>query len=400
MNYKKLFPIFNKRKNLVYLDSAATSLTPACVIKEIERYYTMYNTNVHRGVYRLAYETNKLYEEGRALVASFINSSAEEVIFTKGTTDSLNIVALMLDKLINENDEIIISYHEHHSCLLPFMELTKRKKARLVYVPLDEDNKVTLENFKKVFTDKTRVVCLSHITNVLGIKEPIEEIGAFLKNKNVYFVVDGAQAAGHIKVDVKNINASFYAFSAHKMLGPTGVGVLYGKKELLLKLDPPFFGGDMNEDVQFDDFSVKLPPTKFEAGTPPIAEVLGFKKAIELINEVGVSYIHNEEISLKKKALSELLKIPEIEVYNNNLDSGIISFNIKGVHPHDVVSFYDTKNICIRAGHHCAQLITRHLDVLGTLRASFSFYNDLEDTEKFIETTKKAVHFFKVELGV
>ncbi len=393
---KKDFPVLINNPHLTYLDSAASSLKPTCVINKIREYYEEYGVNVHRGVYNLSYKATDEYEETRSVVAKFINASEEEIVFTKGATASLNIVATSygVDN-INEGDEIIVNELEHHSSIMPWQEIAKKKNAKLVFIPLDVEGRITVQNFKGVLTEKTKIVVLTYVSNVMGYITPVEEIIQLAHSVGAKVVIDAAQAAPHIKLDVKKLDADFLAFSAHKMLGPSGLGVLYGKKQLLNKMQPVEFGGDMNDYVEKYDSTFKDAPYKFEAGTPLISEVIAFKEAIFYLEKIGMDNVHKHEQNLLKKAMEELTKIEGITVYNKTTETGVISFNINGIHPHDASTIFDQNEVAVRAGHHCAQLITSWLGCVGTLRASFYIYNDESDVEKFIETVKQSAEYFK-----
>lgn len=392
---KKEFPIFENNKDLVYLDSGATSLKPKCVLDKMNEYYTKYGVNIHRGVYKLSYEATEEYDKARSIVAKFINAEFKEIIFTRNVSESLNDVCLMLENRINEGDEVISSELEHHSSVLPWMKACERRKAHLRYIPLNTEGRITIENFKKVLSDKTKVIALTLVSNVMGYITPIKEIISEAHKRNIIVIVDAAQAVQHFKIDVKELDCDFLAFSGHKAMGPTGIGVLYGKKEILKTLDPLYYGGDMNEEVGLDYVTVKDIPYRFEAGTPAIAEAIGLGRALEFINEIGLDNIHKHEQELMNYANDLLKDVKGITIYNKTSDVGIISFNIDGVHPHDAASFFDEANICLRAGHHCAQLITKWLHCVGTLRASFYVYNTYEDVDKFVQVIKDTVEFFK-----
>ena len=393
---KKDFPILIKNPDLAYLDSAASSLKPSCVINKIKEYYEEYGVNVHRGVYGLSYKATDEYEETRNVVAKFLNASSEEIVFTKGTTASLNLVASSYGMAnINEGDEIIVSELEHHSSVMPWQEVAKIKKAKLVFVPLDNEGRITVENFKSVLTNKTKIVALTYVSNVMGYISPIKEIIELAHKANAIVVVDAAQAAPHLAIDVKELDTDFLAFSAHKMLGPTGLGVLYGKYKLLNSMKPIEFGGDMNDYVEKYDSTFKDAPYKFEAGTPLISEVIAFKEAINYLNNLGMENIHKHEQELIKFTIAELKKIEGITIYNSTCETGVISFNINGIHPPDASTIFDQNNVALRAGHHCAQLITTWLGCVGTLRASIYICNDKKDVEKFIESVKQAAEYFK-----
>jgi cysteine desulfurase/selenocysteine lyase len=394
--HKRDFGVLNHHPNLVYLDSCATTLKPVQMLDKMNEYYNEYGVNIHRGVYYLSYKATEEFENARTAVANFINASVEEIVFTKGTTSALNLVASSFGmNLIQEDDEIITSELEHHSSLLPWMHVAKTKKARLVYVPLDQEGRITIDNLKKVITKKTKIIALTYISNVLGYITPIKEIISYAKELGIITVVDAAQAAPHIKIDVKALDCDFLAFSAHKMLGPTGLGILYGKYQLLKDMEPIDFGGDMNDNVNKYDVVYKDAPFRFEGGTPPIAEAVAFQASLQYLESVGLDQIHTHSNQLAKKAIKGLLKIEGVTVYNPTTEAGVIAFNIDGVHPHDAVSIYDEDNIALRAGHHCAQLVSKWLNCVGTLRASFYIYNTIEDVNRFLETTVKVRDFFR-----
>ncbi len=392
---KKDFPVLND-ETLVYLDTAASSLKPIQVIKKLDEYYEKYSVNVHRGVYNLSYIATELYEDSRRKVSEFINADFSEIIFTRGASSALNLVATSygLNNLTSV-DEIIVSELEHHSQVLPWQNVSNITKAKLVYVPLDIEGRITIENFKKVLNKNTKIVALNYISNVMGYISPIKEIIRLSHEAGALVSVDAAQAAPHIAIDVKDIDCDFLAFSGHKMLGPTGIGVLYGKRKLLDEMPPIEFGGDMNDNVNLYDASWKEVPYKFETGTPIIAGAIGLGAAIDYLQEVGLDNIAKHELELKDYTVKKLEEIEDIVIYNKNADTGIIAFNIEGVHPHDAVTFFDGDNICMRAGHHCAQLIIKWLKVVATLRVSFYLYNTIEDCDKFVESVKGARDFFK-----
>ncbi len=396
---RSYFPIYNSNPDLVYLDSGASSLKLKNVIDKIDDYYNNYGVNVHRGVYKLSYDATNMYDISRNRIAKFINADKDEIIFTRGTTNSLNMVSIALRDLLNEDDIVLSSILEHHSSIMPYMENELRKKGKLKYIPLDEKRKITFENFKKVMNDKVKVIALNHVSNTMGYLTPIKEIISYARqiNKDVIVVIDGAQSIPHMKIDVKDLDCDFFAFSAHKMLGPTGLGVLYGKKSILKKIRPVEFGGDMALNVDIDKFSFYDAPQKFEAGTPIIAQAIALKEACDFLDEIGFDNIKMHEQELLKYTLDKLKNISGVKVYNYDTDEGIILFNISGVHPHDAASIFDKNNICIRAGHHCAQLITKDLktEFDATLRASFYIYNDLTDCDKFISSVVEAIDFFK-----
>lgn len=393
---KKDFPVLVNNPSLVYLDSCATSLKPKCVIDKIDEYYEKYGVNVNRGVYELSYHATCEYEETREITAKFLNAKPEEIVFTKGASNGLNLIASSygLDN-IHEGDEIITSELEHHSNIIPWQNVAKRKKAVLKFIELDSTGRITVESFKRVLTNKTKVVAITYVSNVMGYITPIKEIIDLAHSVGAVVVVDAAQAVPHMKIDVKALDVDFLAFSAHKMLGPTGFGIMYGKYDLLQKMKPIEFGGDMNDNVDLYESHYKDAPYKFETGTPPIAEAIAFKEAIKYIENYGYDKIQKTEKELTRYAVEELLKIPNVTVYNPTVETGTIAFNINNVHPHDAATFFDQEHIALRAGHHCAQLITKWLECVGTLRACFYLYNDLEDAKKFVEAVKGAAEYFK-----
>ncbi len=393
---KRMFPIYKENPELTYLDSCATSLKPQQVIDKMNEYYADYGVNIHRGVYKLSYKASDEYDMARNKVANFINAKFEEIIFTRNASEALNLVALTYgEKYLQENDIVITSELEHHSSVLPWMKLCERKKAQLKYIPLDKEGRITLSAFKGVLSEKVKVVALTYVSNVMGYITPIQEIIELAHQYKAIVVVDAAQAVTHLKIDVKNMDADFLAFSGHKMFGPTGIGVLYGKEKTLNKLNPLLYGGDMNEEVSLDNVVIKDIPYRFETGTPAIAEAIGLGKAIDLLESIKVEAIHEHTMAVKNYALKGLMAIRGVTVYNPTAETAIISFNIDGVHPHDAATMYDNDHIALRAGHHCAQLITKWLKTNGTLRVSFSMTNDYKDADKLITVTKEAVAFFQ-----
>ncbi len=390
------FNVLNNNPDLVYLDSAASSLKPISVVNKLVEYYNEYGVNIHRGVYNLSYRASEEYDETRKIVAKFINSKKNEVVFTKGTTEALNLVATSYGNLIiNEGDEILTTELEHHSSLLPWQIVATNKKATLTYVDLDDEGRITVDEFKKVINEKTKVVVITYVSNVMGYVTPIKEIIDIAHSYNAIVVLDAAQAAPHMPIDVKELDVDFLAFSGHKMLGPTGLGVLYGKYKLLQEMPPMLYGGDMNDYVDLFESTTKDAPEKFEGGTQPIAEVIAFKEAIKYLDNLGMENIKAHDEELSKALIGGLSKIENVVVYNKTATTGIACFNVKGVHPHDIASALEEKNVAVRAGHHCAQLIHCWLGENGTLRASTYIYNNLEDIEKFLDAVKYAVEFFK-----
>lgn len=395
---RKDFPVLND-KSLVYLDTSATSLKPQVVLDSMDEYYEQYGVNVHRGVYNLSYVATAKYEEARQKVSRFINASFDEVIFTRGASSALNLVASSYGlNHLTKDDEIIVSELEHHSHVLPWQNVSNITGAKLVYVPLDHEGRITIENFKSVLTSRTKIVALTYVSNVLGYITPIKEIIQLSHEVGALVSVDAAQAVPHMIVDVNDLDCDFLAFSGHKMMGPTGIGILYGKRHLLEAMPPIEFGGDMNDNVNKFDASWKETPYKFETGTPPIAEAIGLGAAIDYLEKLDLTSIHEHEYDLKEYTIQKMKELPDIEIYNESGDSGIISFNIKGVHPHDAITYFDQDNICMRAGHHCAQLVIKWLQVPATLRISFYAYSTKEDCDVFIKSLTKAIIFFQ-EMG-
>jgi cysteine desulfurase/selenocysteine lyase len=381
--------------DLAYLDNAASTLKPKQVVDALNHYNERLGVNVHRGVYKLSYQATDMYEKAREKIAEFIHCKFEEVVFTRGASSALNLVASSYGmQNIEEGDEIITSELEHHSSMLPWQNIAKMKKAKLVYVPLDEENRITVENFKKVLTNKTKVVALTYISNVMGYVTPIKEIIDLAHEKGAIVVVDGAQAVPHMSVDVKKLDCDFLAFSGHKMCGPTGIGVLYGKYDLLQEMNPVEFGGDMIDYVYLQDATFKDAPYKFETGTPIIAGAIGLGAAVDYLQSIGYDYIVSQEEKLRDYMIQKINEIDGVNVFNRTTDTGIVSFNIEGVHPHDAASVFDEENVAIRAGHHCAQPLMHCLNQVATVRASVYFYNTFEDIDRLVKAIRKAKDFF------
>ena len=396
------FPILFQTVNdepLIYLDNAATTQKPKQVISAIENYYAHDNANVHRGVHTLSERATRQYEEARETVRAFINAaSTKEVLFTRGTTTSLNWVAQGFgDQVVEEGDEIYITALEHHSNLVPWQQLAKRKQARLVYLPLTEEGSVDVTAAQTVISSKGKILAVTQASNVMGTINPIKELAALIHAVGGYIVVDGAQSTPHMAVDVQQLDADFFAFSGHKMSGPTGIGVLYGKETLLEQMNPVEFGGEMIDFV-YDKTATWAPlPYKFEAGTPNIAGAIGLKAAIDYLNGIGMTEIQEHEHQIMRYLLPKIQEIAGITLFgptDPEKRTGILTFNIDGVHPHDVATGFDMEGIAIRAGHHCAQPLMRHLDVHATARASFYFYNTLEEAEQFLVSLVKVKEFF------
>ena len=376
-------------KLLIYLDSGATSLKPKSVVEAIEYYNTKKTANVHRGVYKLSNEATALYEGAREKVAKFIGAKSErEIVFTKGATEALNLVAMSYGlHNLKPGDEILTSELEHHSSFLPWQNVAKVTGAVLKFIPLSDDGRITVENFKSVLSDKTKVVAINYVSNVMGYISPIKEVCALAHAQGAVVSIDAAQAAPHLKINVQDLDCDFLSLTAHKMLGPTGTGVLYGKFALLNAMEPVIFGGEMIDIVEFESSTFKDAPYRFEAGTPVIAGAIGLGAAIDYLMSIGLDAIHEHEVMLREYAASELKKIKGVTIFNENSDAGIISFNVDGVHPHDMATVYDANGICIRAGHHCAQPLMKWLCQPATLRASVYVYNTKEDIDALVRAT-------------
>lgn len=401
---RKDFPILTEQvngKDIIYLDSSATSQKPSSVIEKTKYYYEHMNANVHRGVHTLGTRATDGYENARERVRSFINAKYfEEIIFTRGTTTAINTVAHSYgDIAVSEGDEIVITEMEHHANLVPWQQLAKRKKAVLKYIPLESDGTVTLENVRATVTSKTKIVAMAHVSNVLGTINDVKSIAEIAHENGAVMVVDGAQAIPHMNVDVNDLNCDFYAFSGHKMLGPTGIGVLYGKKEYLNQMEPIEFGGDMIDFVGLQDSTWTELPTKFEAGTPLIAEAVGLAEAINYLSDIGMDNVLAYEHELTTYAYEKMSEIEGLEIYGPTTDkrAGLITFNLEGVHPHDLATALDSHGIAIRAGHHCAQPLMKWLGQSSTARASFYIYNTKEEVDQLVQSLKETKEFFSYE---
>ena len=398
------FPIFRKKingKELVYLDNASTTQKPNSVIESITDFYTNYNSNIHRAVYQLAEEATALYEQSREKIANFINVSPEEIIFTRNTTESINLIAHSWARTnLKKDDGIAISELEHHSNIVPWQILSQEIGTRLEYVGIDDNGFLDLEYLVDLISSKkVKLVSLSHMSNVLGTIVPIERIIKIAHENNIPVLVDGAQSVPHMPVDVKKMDCDFLVFSAHKMLGPTGVGVLYAKKEFLEKMRPFMGGGDMIKEVFKFHTNYNEVPYKFEAGTPNIADVVGFGAAIDYLEKIGMENVRKHEIELTEYALKSILSMKYVTVYgprDPNYRGGVISFNIADIHPHDLATIMNDHGIAIRSGHHCAQVLMQRLDVPATSRASFYIYNTKEEIDKFVNAIKEAGRIFKI----
>ena len=394
------FPILDQIVNdepLVYLDNAATTQKPTQILEAIAAYYAKDNANVHRGVHTLAERATAAYEAARERVCSFIHAaSTKEVLFTRGTTTSLNWVARYAENVLQPGDEVLISVMEHHSNIIPWQEACKKTGARLIYAYL-KDGMLDLADFRSKLTEKTRFVALAHVSNVLGVVNPIKEIAELVHQANALLVVDGAQSVPHMKIDVQDLGVDFFAFSGHKMLGPTGIGVLYGKEELLERMSAVEFGGEMIDFVYEQEATWKELPWKFEAGTPNIAGAIGLAAAIDYLDKIGMETVHQYEQELIAYAFPKLQAVEGLTIYGSEdlaQRSGVISFNLAGLHPHDVATALDYEGVAVRAGHHCAQPLLSYLGVAATVRASFYLYNTKADCDKLVEALQKTKEFF------
>ncbi len=390
--YRGDFPLLQTKMNdkpLVYLDNGATTQKPLAVLEEMDAYYRMYNANPHRGAYDLSVKATEIYEHARKRVKTFLNAAhGYEIVFTKNATESLNLVAYSYGmNFIEAGDEIVLTISEHHSNLVPWQQVAKAKNAVLKYLYLDAEDKISAEEIENKITEKTKIVAAVHVSNVLGIINPIEKIIEKAHSVGAVVVVDGSQSVPHMKVDVQAMDADFLVFSGHKMLSPMGIGVLYGKEELLDKMPPFLFGGDMIEYVEEQETTFAPLPAKFEAGTQDVGAAAGIAAAINYIEKVGFAEIERIERELVEYAVPKLQALPFIELYgckDLSLKTGVITFNVKDVHPHDVASVLDAEGVAVRAGHHCAQPLMRYLSVNATCRASFYFYNTYEDVDRLV----------------
>jgi len=399
--YKNLFPIFEKNPDLVYLDSAATTQKPKIVIDKEKEFYENKNSNIHRGLYKLSEEATQEYEGARKIIAKFINASQNEIIFTKGTTESLNLLAYTIDSLTWENknkgkNEILLTEMEHHSNLVPWQQLEKAFGYKLKFIPIKKDLTLDYNQAKKLINKNTAIVSISMISNALGTQNDVKSLIKLAKKHKAITIVDAAQAIAHKKINVKELDCDFLAFSGHKTFAPFGIGVLYGKYKLLDKMRPFHFGGDMIESVSFNSSTFQIPPYKFEAGTQNITGAIALGEAISFINKIGIKNIENYESNLTKYTYNKLKTIKGITIYKPKNSQNIISFNLNEIHCHDVAQILSDKfNICIRAGHHCAMPLMTKLKIAGTCRISISIYNTKEDIDKLISGLIKVKEVFE-----
>lgn len=396
LKIRKDFPILSQKVNgkpLIYFDNAATTQKPVQVIDRIVSYYETENSNVHRGVHTLSQVATEAYENARKTIAGFINAKNErEIIFTRGTTESINLLSTVLEDIILEGDDIIISAMEHHSNLVPWQQLCKRKKASLKIVPVNERGEMDMKIYKTMLTPVTKIVAIAHISNVLGTINPIKEIAKQAHELGAFVVVDGAQATAHTKIDVQDLDCDFYAISAHKAYGPMGIGVLYGKENWLQMLKPYHYGGEMVDQVGFDETTFNELPFKFEAGTPNVDGVLGMETALKYIDAIGIDRIKTYEDQLLKYATEKLEAIDAVRIIGTaKSKTAVLSFVIDGIHSHDLGTLLDQMGVAIRTGHHCAQPLIESFGLSGTLRASFAMYNTMEEVDEFITALKKSI---------
>ena len=399
-NIKKDFPILEQEingKKLVYLDSAATTQKPVEVINSLNRYYRNNNSNIHRGVHTLSQRATEDYEQSRNIITKFIGAvSSKEIVFVRGATEAINLIANSYVKpLLNENDEIIISQMEHHANIVPWQMICEEKKAKLRIIPMNNSGELILEELNNLVNAKTKFISVNHVSNSLGTINPIDKIIKIAHQNNIRIMIDGAQAVQHLEIDMKKMNADFYCFSGHKIYAPTGIGVLYGKKELLEKMKPYQGGGDMIKSVTFEKTIYNDIPNRFEAGTPNISGAIALGKAIEYITQIGIHNIAEYENDLLNYATSKLKEINEIKIIGEAKEkAGVISFVIEGIHPHDIGTIMDSHGIAIRAGHHCTQPVMDFYNIPATARASFAIYNDKNDIDKLIEAIRKCIEVF------
>ena len=402
---REQFPILNQEVNghpLVYLDNAATSQKPRSVIDAVKRYYEWDNSNVHRGVHTLGSRATDAYEGAREKVARFINAKrTEEIVFTRGTTTAINLVASSYGRTVcQEGDEIVLTPMEHHSNLIPWQQVAKATGATLKYIPLQEDGTISLTDVEKTITDRTKIVSVMYVSNVLGVVNPVKEIAEIAHRHGAVMVVDGAQSTPHMRIDVQNLDCDFYTLSGHKMCAPTGIGALYGRKELLNAMEPIEFGGEMIDFVDLYESTWKDAPWRFEGGTPIIAGAVGLAAAIDFLEEVGLENIQQHEHQLAGLAIDKLGAIEGLTIYGPHQGRvGLVTFNLDDIHPHDVATVLDAKGVAVRAGHHCCQPLMRWLNVSSTARASFYLYNTEEDIDRLAQALRETKEYFSDAIG-
>ncbi|MBS3055482.1 MAG: cysteine desulfurase [Candidatus Aenigmarchaeota archaeon] len=405
MELKKIrndFPILKRKingKRMVYLDSAATSQKPKQVIKEIEKYYENYNSNVHRGIYKIAAEATEEYEEARKKIAKFINAKSEkEIIFVRGATEAINLVRFAWAEKLRPEDEIISTVMEHHSNIVPWLML-KKKGIDLKFVEINDDGTLRMEEFKKLITPKTKLIAVSHVSNVLGTINPVKQIAKLAHENGARILFDSAQSVPHMPVDVQELDCDFMAFSGHKMFGPTGIGVLYVKEEVYREMEPFMGGGEMIKEVFLTNATWKDPPHKYEAGTPDISGAIALGYAVDYLEKIGMKKMKEHEKTLTRYALEKLSKVPGIKIYgpkNAENRGGVIAFNLGDIHAHDLATILDEQGVAIRSGHHCTMPLHSKLGVSATARASFSIYNTKEDVDELVNALNKARKVFGI----
>ncbi len=392
--YKKDFPIL--AQNITYLDSAATTQKPKVLLRQTNTFYKKDYANVHRGTCNLANQATTLYEQARQIVAGFIGTDTKNIVFTKGATEAINLVAAGYAQTLKPGDEILVSIAEHHANFVPWQQACLRSGATFKVFNILPDGRLDLEDFKSKLTEKTKIVAVAHISNVLGIANPIKEIVQLAHEKGAKVLVDAAQSVSHLPISVKSLDVDYLAFSGHKVYGPTGIGVLYGKTDCLNELPPYQFGGDMIDEVKIEGTTFALPPTKFEAGTPPITQAIGLGISLEYLEKIGLEKIKKHEHNLMKSLIKGLKEIPNIQFLGDpKYKTALVSFNITGIHPNDLGFILAKENICVRIGHHCAMPLHTHFKMAASLRVSFGLYNTQEDVRTFLKAFHKAIGFFK-----
>lgn len=398
MSFKKDFPIFEKNKKLVYLDSASTSQKPKEVIETMKNFYENENANIHRGIYNLSEKAEEKYNSSRKKTAEFINANEKEIIFTKNTTESINLLAKTIKPILEKGkNEIVLTEMEHHSNLIPWQKFADENNFKLKFIPITSNYELDYNEAEKLINQKTALVSLTHISNVFGTINNIKKIINLAKDKTALTIIDAAQSIAHTKIDVKDLECDFLAFSSHKMFGALGLGVLYGKENHLVNMSPFFYGGGMVDLVSYEKSAFREHPEKFEAGTQNVSGVIALESSINYINKIGFDKIKEHDNNILKYALEKLKSLDKITIYNSGKDksSSIISFNLKNIHPHDTASILNENNISIRAGHHCCMPLMKKLNISGTCRISFSIYNTEEDIDKLIDALKKVQEIFR-----
>ena len=392
LNLKNDFPIF-KNNNIIYLDNASTTQKPKQVIDAMVNYYEYYNANVHRAIYKIAEKSTLEYENARKIISNFINSKTNEIVFTKSTTESINIVANSMSREINEGDEIIISEMEHHSNIIPWLDLKKHKKIIVNYIPLEEDGTLNLEKLNSIITSKTKLISVTHMSNVIGTINPVEKIIKIARKNNIRVLIDAAQSISHLNIDVKKMDCDYLVFSGHKIMGPTGIGVLFCKEKILENTNPLLYGGHMIKEVTLKDYTYNEIPWKFEAGTPNIAQAIGLGVAIKYLQKLDKDVMNLRMKKLTNYCIKKLSTIKNLEIYpkNNELIGPVLSFDIKNIHSYDLTKLLDTHNICIRSGHHCAQPLLQKYDLKSLNRISMYYYNTKDEIDILTKRIKEII---------